>query len=346
MSDVQNQGSRKYALRMPEGWEPPYPSFMSEFEASGTGIGMVLLGCQFAAKKRAEALGFLRQAQQLMIETGAADYVDLSECKQDCAGMQQLVATGYWLDSAATASFFAADPAISFWSQHSSEDCGYGIFREVFNIPMSRYETLHSGDDHLVGVAHVRDSVTLPVSRHAYWGSMRDRIPDAAMDRFEPVGAFDVLEKNERSIKIRPNHNLAIIRSGQDIGHSTGREREQYLSEVEPSLRGGMDFLRDSGSEVNCYDCRFMRFVNEDGSAQDHTYGYAYFRSLEDLENWSEHHPSHKAIFDAFLDFAPGYGPDMQSRFWHEVSVLPAENQFAEYCNCAPDTGLLAGLNI
>jgi aldoxime dehydratase len=87
-----------------------------------------------------------------------------------------------------------------------------------------------------------------------------------------------------------------------------------------------------------------MALLNDHGAPSDHTFGLAFFRSLEDLEGWAEHHPTHLAIFNAFLEFAPRYGPAMRSRYWHEVSVLPADGQIAEYVNCAPGTGLLGGM--
>jgi aldoxime dehydratase len=170
---------------------------------------------------------------------------------------------------------------------------------------------------------------------------MRDRIPAASDDAFVPRGEIEIIAQSPGRIVVRPGQNLAIIRSGQDIGRAIGQEREEYYADVEPVLRAGMDFLRDEGrTAVSCHDCRFMAMLDDNGETMDHTYGLAYFRSLKDLEDWAEHHPTHLAIFNAFLQFAPRYGPAMQSRYWHEVSVVEAEGQFAEYVNCAPGTGL------
>lgn len=344
MSESTESREASYPLNMPVDWEPPYPSFMSEFHDSKQVVVMCLIGCQFDSGARDAALEMVRGIRTMMLESGEAAYVDLSECDADSAGRCQLVATGYWFDPALLQQLFNSDEFESFWQSHSDAQRGYGVFREAFNFPMSRFETLHSGPDHLVGIANVRDGITDPIPQHAYWGSMRDRIPDAVRDRFEAKSQVEVLEQNEHSVTVRPNLNLAIIRSGQDITDAAGQERQQYLDDVEPTLLSGMNFLRDEGEEVRCYDCRFLRFVDEQGEALDHTYGYAYFQSLEELEKWAEHHPSHNAIFGSFLEFAPQYGENMRSRFWHEVAVLPASNQFAQYVNCAPGTGLLSGL--
>lgn len=342
--DISSGGGRRHPLRMPPDWDPPYPSFMSEFDSGTNAVSMAVIGCQFDESDRQTALDFATGISLLMRDTGKADHVDLSECAHDSAGRCQIVATGYWLQPAALDRFFSGDAFRAYWARHGADGLSYGVFRELFNVPMERFETLHSGPEHLVGVANARQGITDPIDRHAYWGSMRDRIPESADDAFKPDGVVEVIEEGPNHILVRPNQNLAVIRSGQDLTAATGTEREEYYSDVEPALKAGMGFLRDEGKEVGCFDCRYMTFVDETGQVTDQTYGLAYFRSLEDLEKWAEHHPSHLAIFNAFLEFAPRYGPQMQSRYWHEVSVLPAESQLAEYVNCAAGTGLLGGL--
>ncbi|WP_282605076.1 phenylacetaldoxime dehydratase family protein [Pelagibius sp. Alg239-R121] len=335
---------RRHPLRMPPDWVPPYPSFMSELGENASAASMAVMGCQFDAKDLLLAVEFASGLAALMRETGVANHVDLSACECDSAGRSQLVATGYWLKSGALTSFFDHPTFKAYWARHSLDGLGYGVFREVFDIPVERFETLHSDPTHLVGVAHAREGVSDPIDRHAYWGSMRDRLPASAGDALDPSGSVEILEQVSNRIVVRPNENVAVIRSGQDLGGVDGIERREYYADVEPVLRKGMAFLRDEGEEVNCLDCRYMAFVDDTGSATDHTFGLAYFRSLADLERWSEHHPTHLAIFNAFLEFAPRYGPAMKSRYWHEVSVLPAHSLFAEYVNCAPGTGFLSGL--
>ena len=334
---------RKYPLRMPPGWEPPVPAFMAKFNDDARQVSMVLLGCQFDGDNRAAAVRAVAEFAAHM-RGAAADYVDFSECSEDSTGAAQLFATGYWFDAGAVDALFSAAAFRATWREHSNHGTAYGLIREVFNVPIGNYETLYSGPNHRVGVASVRTGVTEPIARHGYWGSMRDRMDSSASDPFEPSGDVTVLEQSENRLLVRANQNLAVIRSGQDLSLTDGVEREEYFADVEPSFRDGMNFLRDSGRDVNCYDCRTMRFVTEDGDPEDHTYGLAFFRSLEDLEQWAEHHPTHRAIFDSFLEFAPRYGPDMRIRLWHEVSVLPAENQFSEYINCRPGTGLTSAL--
>ncbi len=334
---------RKYPLRMPPDWEPPVPAFMAEFADGTRQVSMALVGCQFDEAQRESAHQAVMAFYRAMHASGV-DYADVSQCDRDSTGHAQIVVTGYWFDEQQADAYFSSPEFKSNWAKFGAKDAGFGLFREVFNVPMGNYETLYSGPEHLVGVATVRTDVSKPVDRHAYWGSMRDRMPASATDAFQPSGNVTVLEQSDNRVLLKSNQNLAVIRSGQDLALTSGKERDEFFSDVEPSFRAGMDYLRDSGADVNCYDCRTMRFLNEDGSEQDHTYGLGFFRCLEDLEQWAEHHPTHRAIFDSFMEFAPRYGPDMTIRLWHEVSVLPAANQIAEYINCAEGTGLTAGI--
>lgn len=343
MKNKSSDADRSFGLRMPDSWEPPYPSFSSEFDVDAKDIGMVVAGVQFKPSEKDVALNFIKGLAFLMRNEGSSDHVDLSFCEKDSTGSSQMVATGYWLDSKGMADFFDDVAFKSYWAKNSGEGSSYGIFREVYNFPHSRFETLHSGPEHVVGIANAREQVSEPLQRHAYWGGMRDRIPDSAEDLFEGEGSLSTLEDEADRVVVKPNMNMAIIRSGQDLGKATGIERDEYFNDIEPVLKAGLNFLRDDGGEVNCFDCRYMSLMTEEGEITDHTYGLAYFYSLEDLEKWSEHHPTHLAIFNAFLEFAPRYGPTMQSRYWHEVSVIPDNHQFAEYVNCLPGTGFLSG---
>jgi len=336
---------RKYPLRMPKNWTPPFPSYLSEFDPHKTAISMALLGIQFDPTLRETALTAILKLKQLLHETQGCDHVDLAECELDNTGHSQLVVTSYWLNGEKLSDFFDHSEFNTLWNELSNNAQPFGVYREVFNIPMSRYEIVHSHTDHIVGASSIRDGVTDEIATHAYWGSMRDRIPDSASDLFEPKGPIDIVSKGDNHTIVTANENLAIIRSDQNMISSQGEEKDEYYQDVYPTLVEGMRFLRDEGEEVDCYDCRFMCFLDDEGNRTVHTFGYAYFRSLAALENWSEHHPTHKAIFNSFKQYIPKHIATIGSRFGHEVSVLPQKNQYAEYINCKPNTGLLNGLH-
>lgn len=67
----------------------------------------------------------------------------------------------------------------------------------------------------------------------------------------------------------------------------------------------------------------------------------SWWKSLSALERWSESHPTHVAIFGAAMKYLTTLGPSAKLRLYHEVTVATADEQFFEYRNCHPKTGML-----
>lgn len=122
---------------------------------------------------------------------------------------------------------------------------------------------------------------------------------------------------------VRAHDNITLIRSGQDRVDTGPEERELHLSEIEPVLREGMDFLRDHGAEVGWYSNRYVRYCDVDGNP---------------LERWSESHPTHLRIFTTFFEVVTGLE---KLRLHHEVSAFDAHAQHYEYVDRHPATGML-----
>jgi len=77
------------------------------------------------------------------------------------------------------------------------------------------------------------------------------------------------------------------------------------------------------------------------GRPTDRSYGLSWWKSLAALERWAESHPTHVAIFGAAMRYLSKLGPAARLKLYHEVSVVDAHEQFFEYRNCHPATGLL-----
>jgi len=101
-----------------------------------------------------------------------------------------------------------------------------------------------------------------------------------------------------------------------------------------------MDFLRDHGDDVGCFANRYLTLLDEAGRPTEKTYGLGWWRTLADLERWSESHPTHLAIFGAFMKMATRGAPT-KLRLYHEVSVAEPAEQWFEYAGCRERTGLL-----
>jgi aldoxime dehydratase len=172
------------------------------------------------------------------------------------------------------------------------------------------------------------------------WGGMRDRIPLSQTSEMAPAGAARAVRDGSR-VRVIAHDNVCLIRSGQDWGDTEATERKMYLEDVEPVLREGMDFLRDHGRSIGCYANRYMTVVAPDGTPAEKSYGMSWWKSLAALERWAESHPTHVRIFGAAMKYLSTLGPAAKLRLYHEVTVARADEQFFEYLDCHPQTGML-----
>jgi aldoxime dehydratase len=78
----------------------------------------------------------------------------------------------------------------------------------------------------------------------------------------------------------------------------------------------------------------------------ERTFGLAYFKEILDMERWAESHPTHVEIFGRFMKAVQRLEFNLKLRLYHEVTVAAADEQFFEYVNCHPRTGLLKALRM
>ncbi|WP_329048840.1 phenylacetaldoxime dehydratase family protein [Amycolatopsis sp. NBC_01488] len=316
------------------GWQPPYPSFVARFAPSVTQVAMAYFGVQYPSD---DEPAFVRTALA-DLDAACADadgpgHVDRAGYVDE-AGFRTVVTIAYWDDVARHERWFAE--ARPMWLR------GNGFFVEVVRPSASRFETLFS-NDRIEGVAHLADTLSGEVREHAYWGGARDRVPLGQRDPLDPGGPSPVVEDGERRV-VRGQHNLCLIRSGQDWTGTDGDERRMYLEEVEPVLRAGMDFLRDHGRAIGCYANRYLRLIGADGGFLDKSFGMSWWRGLADLDRWAKDHPTHKAIFGQAMKYLSALGPAARLRLYHEVTVAAADEQYFEYVGCHPGTGMLGAV--
>jgi aldoxime dehydratase len=111
-----------------------------------------------------------------------------------------------------------------------------------------------------------------------------------------------------------------------------------FGEEIEPTLRAGMNFLRDNGSAIGCYSNRYVQFIDIDGNLLEQSFDIGHWRSLDLLERWAESHPTHLRIFTTFFRVATQLS---KLRLYHEVSGFDGSDQHYEYVNCHPRTGMM-----
>lgn len=338
--DTHLQCPRTLSRRAGEDYRPPFPVWVARGAEDLTQVVMGYFGVQYRGEEhRDEALAALRHiVDGFGLENGPGAWDTTHH--EDAAGCDNLVAVGYWRDPDTYGRWLAQPEIAGWWDSDERLSANVGFFREIASPRVDQFETLYPFTDHLPGVGGVMDGVSDEVEEHAYWGSMRDRIPLSQTDRMRPAGELSAEADPSRGgrVIVRGHDNVALIRSGQEWPDADPDERELYLTEIEPALRAAMDFLRDRGHRLGCYSNRYVRSIDLDGVWVDKTYAISHWRSLDRLEQWAETHPSHLRVFVAFVSTAKRL-PTL--RLYHEVSVFDAGEQYYEYVNCHPATGLL-----
>jgi len=324
--------------RVPDDYQPPYPSFVARYKPAVNRVVMAYFGLQYRGTAPAAATDALADIAARFAAEGGPSHWDRAQYV-DQAGYENVVSVAYWDDITRFDKWFA--PAREAWTGTQRE--GIGTFIEVLRPMVARHETLFSSLGRPEGVAAIAGGMSGEVQEHAYWGGMRDRIPLSQTDSMSLGGNPELIRDGAR-LRVRAHDNLCLIRSGQDWSDTESSERKLYLDDVEPVLREGMDFLRDDGLGIGCYANRYMRVLAAGGDVSEKSYGQSWWKSLAALERWAESHPTHVRIFGAAMKYLSTLGPSAKLRLYHEVTVAAADEQFFEYLNCHAKTGMLAAV--
>lgn len=334
------------ARRIGDDFEPPYPAWTARSSTGGAATVMAYMGVQFSDESgRGAALDALRQLDGLLDASSGCAYRDYATYRDE-AGYDNLLAIAYWINEASHRAWTESAAVVAWWQQKLENPGKLGYFREVLSPTSDRFETLFSSPDQMEGVGLALGKRSAEdIQEHAYWGSMRDRLPCSQTDALENDGTLVRGAGPSGSvIRVNGHENLALIRSGQDWTDTKGKERELYLDGIEPIFREGMDFLRDEGTTIGCYANRYLTCIDLDGTPMEKSFGMSFWRSLGDMEAWAEHHPTHLRIFGTFMQTVQELEFQLDLRLYHEVSVMRADQQFYEYINCHDRTGVLNGL--
>ena len=326
---------RSRTRRIPDDYKPSYPAWVARHPESVKQVVMAYFGVQ---TKGGDPTKFLSWLADEFAKPDGPGHWDRARYKDE-VGFENVVSIAYWDDLEKYQRWSERNEFRDWWESADREKESFGYFREILRPRAEQFETLFSTQERKEGVAVLAPELSGEIQEHAYWGGVRDRIPLSQTHSLEPRGVLTVRREGKR-VRVRPHGNLCLIRSGQDWSATTGPERQMYLQEIEPILREAMDYLRDSGLPIGCYCNRYMTVVDGKGHDTEKSFGMGFFRSLGELERWSESHPTHVAIFGTFMRIVQKLNFDLKLRLYHEVSVVDAEDQIFEYINCHEATGL------
>jgi aldoxime dehydratase len=326
--------------RIPDDYMPPVPAYVARFKPGVSRVVTAYFGIQYRGEEPASARTALAWMIARFAAVGGPAHWDRARYLDE-ADYTNVLLVGYWNDRAAFEEWMLQTRE---WTAEHFLN-GLGRFVEVLTPSVTGYETLFSSLGRPEGVAVLADGMSGEIQEHAYWGGMRDRIPLSQTDDMAPEGAVRFV-RDGSSIRVVPNDNLCLIRSGQDWTDTESAERETYVRDVEPVLREGMDFLRDEGKSIGCFANRYMTVLDSNGRPVEKTYGMSWWKSLAALERWAESHPTHVAIFGAAMKYMMKLGPTARLRLYHEVIVARANEQFFEYFKCHDRTGMLKAVDL
>ncbi|KAM0815794.1 putative Phenylacetaldoxime dehydratase [Seiridium cardinale] len=345
---------RTLPARKPKNFNPPFPAYTARFPKHAKDLVMAIIGTQYRSVDKNDGQALKKISSYTSLASIPSDlrpgFQELAAVT-DNRGYYNVAVLAYWVSKQAYHDWAELSGFNQWWQGLEPERQEHGWFLEVFFPTMDRFETVFSNNEVPEGAAHMREGISGPIEEHVYWGSMRDRLPLSQTD--ELVGDHYSADTRattgtsadtaSRRVVVQGKRNLAIIRSGQDWSETSPEERKLYLETMHPTLTKGMNFLRDNGAEVGCYDCRFMGIVDPTNGevGENRTFGLAYFNDLKSLEGWSKQHPTHLDIFGGFLKYAKTLDNNVTLRLFHEVLVLEPGQQLFEYICCHDGTGML-----
>ena len=338
------QCPRTRTRRIEDDYAPPYPCWTSRADGAVTQVVMGYFGVQSKGREQhGKACRALAQIVAGFAVTDGPGHHDLTHYV-DADGYDNMIAIAYWSEPAAYLRWRDSQAAASWWNDEQRLQDGVGYFREILTPRIEHFETMFNTPNHVEGVGVVMEGLSGEFQEHGYWGSMRDRIPLAQTDALVAEGQVQVTSGTPgfgKRVKLAGHDNVAIIRSGQEWTDTDGRERQLYLDEMEPVLAAGMNFLRDEGRSIGCYSNRYMTHIDAQGKPLEKSFGVSYWRSLADMERWSESHPTHVEIFATFMRMVQALQFQLKLAVYHEVSILKPQEQDYEYLNCHARTGLM-----
>ncbi len=332
----------KYAKNMPKDWTPPVAGWSAKIDPECTEIVIGYFGYQFKKGEDLQPTHFLNWYAELLKIENAPIHSERG-LVIDKDGYENGYYISYWNSKDSYDQWRMSSQFTTWWDSEDRITDSLGYWAEPMVIPLDRFETLFSSEDK-AGAATMFSDFKGPIQEHNYWGGMRDRLKISEVNLLK--GNSENLTEQSlnptlgKRIHLKTPENLAIIRSAQNLTKSTDEEKVYYNRDVYPHLVKGMEFIDNNPIETGCCSSRFSKELSMDGKETEKTFGFAYFLTLEHLENWSKTHPTHLAIFNSFLKMVQSLEGKIDIKLWHEVSVLP-KGQVFEYINCHPKTGLL-----
>jgi len=335
---------RLYPMNRPDGHVPPIPRYSAHPDIASRRLVALFVGVQSKDRAGIVASGFEKFLSAARRAAEAPAYLDRAAFV-DSAGFNNSLAAMYWPGREAYDAW-AGSEAVRNWRTASARpEQRFGWWWEPISVPVDRAETI-AFKEFLRGVSACPFSKLEPTASTGYWGAARDRIPASGYDRL--AGSAEHLTflnsptpTHDRQVTIRPPRGMAIIRSGVSWDACGEEQLLSYEQNVRPKLDAGMKYLVDHPLESGCCSLRQVVALDDAGAEMKEGYSLGAFLSLDHLESWSKHHPTHLAIYHRAMMERKKFQERLQLRTYNEIFVVDEQALDFEYFNCHQDTGLL-----
>lgn len=321
-----------------EDYVPPYASYTSIFPDGWTDYVMAMIGVQIAPGANGSSM-LDELAQALAVQPEPLHVERVVEI--DALGYCNEIHMAYWQDAESYRQWLASAPVSRMFS--TIREGGVGIWREGIVAPADNVDPCGFGSSRQWGVGrHVK---LIWERYHAYYGAMRDRIPNGRNEEIE--GPDDLLVQQDasqtlgRRLTVSVPHNICFIRAVLGWNTASVPQRDIFIDEMLPVYETGVYYLRDNAVDAACPSARVIKAGanNPDNGVDAET--LAWFTSLKALEKWTHHHETHAAIFNKSVEIAQKFNFKVDLDIGHEVVVVPAGGVDTDYNNCHSATGLL-----
>ena len=322
----------------PESFQPPYDAHTTIFPAEWREYVMGQFAVQIAPG--ADGAETERALDGALAQSPAPLHVERVDTT-DAQGCLNKVRMAYWRNAGDYAEW-RANPAVTEFLQHTLEG-PVGLWREVIVAPADNVDPTGGAARHLWGVGRHLKQVW--ERYHAYYGSMRDRMPNGRVPEIEgqdiTLQPRDNVASEGRRLTVDLPHNLCFIRNVSGWRNCPPEVKRTFIDELLPVYERGARYLCDNPVEVSCISARLCDVVDDDPPTEIDSETLAWFTSLTALEAWTHRHPTHAAIFRKAQEIGMRFGFDAKMDLGHEVVVVPHGGVDTEYNNCHPETGFL-----
>jgi aldoxime dehydratase len=322
----------------PENWEPPHDAFTSIFPEDWPEVAISAIGVQVAPGGNDVELA------RVLADLFASDFGPLHFERSDAQerfGFKETLFFAYWRspqqfrqwkDLAQVRAFFSQPLTglVGLWSETSCAatdliDPNYSM--EGVRWGFSRYVPRKLEKEHF------------------YYGSMRQRMAGRPRLQDASSGAGFTVLCNANLIEAVSTKHICMIRSVVGLSLCSPVQQHDFVKGVYPAYARAVDYLARSRAESGCLSARLCTEVHGEIDAGIDSSFFGYFTSLDALEAWVHHHPTHDDIIASALGVLQRHQFQMPINLGHEVLVSPPGGLHLIYNNCHAMTGLLPLLN-